>query len=61
MTSKLIRNHWHWSAFLAEVREGVIVGVQPFERDRDPCRLIEEIPTAVHSKTRIATPMVHEG
>jgi len=61
MTGKLIRNHSHWGAFLAEVKDGLIVGVRPFERDPDPSRLIEAIPTAVHSRTRIAQPMVRQG
>ena len=61
MTRTLVRNHSHWGAFLAEVEDGRVVGVQPFERDPDPSRLIEAIPAAVHSPTRIAHPMVREG
>ena len=31
--TKLVRNHSHWGAFLAEVEDGRVVGVRPFERD----------------------------
>jgi|SRR5271157_5523830 len=61
MTSKVVRNHSHWGAFLAEVKDGRIVGVRPFERDPDPSMFIGAIPTAVHSTTRIDQPMVREG
>jgi biotin/methionine sulfoxide reductase len=61
MTKKLVRNHSHWGAFLAEVEDGRVVGVKPFERDPEPSPLIEAIPAAVHSQTRIAQPFVREG
>ena len=61
MTTTFVRNHSHWGAFLAEVENGRIVGVRPFEHDPDPSPLIEAMPTAVHSPTRIAQPMVREG
>ena len=57
----LVRNHSHWGAFFAEVEDGRIVGVRPFERDPDPSHLINAIPASVHSKSRIAQPMVREG
>src|SRR6185436_57968 len=58
---QLVRNHSHWGAFLAEVEGGRIVGVRPFEKDPDPSHLINAIPASVHSKSRIAQPMVREG
>jgi biotin/methionine sulfoxide reductase len=61
MATRLVRNHSHWGAFLAEVEDGRIIGVRPFERDPEPSPLIEAIPAAVHSPTRIAQPMVREG
>jgi biotin/methionine sulfoxide reductase len=57
----LVRNHSHWGAFSAEVEDGRIVGVRPFEKDPDPSHLINAIPDSVHSKSRIAQPMVREG
>ena len=59
--TKLVRNHSHWGAFLAEVADGRVVGVRPFERDPDPSPLIEAIPAAVHSKARVAQPFVRQG
>ena len=50
MTKKLVRNHSHWGAFLAEVEDGRVVGVRPFERDPDPSPLIEAMPDGVHSQ-----------
>ena len=61
MTARLVRNHSHWGAFFAQVEDGRVVGVSPFEHDPYPSDLIEAIPAAVHSSTRIAAPMVREG
>jgi biotin/methionine sulfoxide reductase len=61
MTSRFVPQHSHWGAFHAEVRDGRVVGVKPFARDPDPSPLIEAIPQAVHSPTRVARPMVREG
>jgi len=61
MTVQLVRNHAHWGAFLAEVRDGRVVGVRPFEHDPDPSPLLNAIPAAVHSATRIGRPMVRQG
>src|ERR1044072_4435871 len=57
----LVRNHSHCGAFKAALESGRIVCVRPFERDPDPSHLINAIPESVHSKSRIAQPMVREG
>jgi biotin/methionine sulfoxide reductase len=61
MTTRFVQHHSHWGAFLAEVDERGIVGVRPFARDPDPSMLIEAVPAAVHSPTRVAQPMVRDG
>jgi len=61
MTARWVPHHSHFGAFHAEVSEGRVVGVRPFGRDPDPSPLIEAVPAAVHSPTRIARPMVREG
>jgi biotin/methionine sulfoxide reductase len=61
MTTRRVRNHSHWGAFFAEVEDGRVVGVQPFEHDPQPSRLTQAIPDAVHSPLRIAQPMVRQG
>jgi biotin/methionine sulfoxide reductase len=60
-STRLVPNHSHWGAFLAEVKNGRFVGVRPFPRDFDPSPLIGAMPAAIHSATRIAQPMVREG
>jgi biotin/methionine sulfoxide reductase len=60
-STRLVPNHSHWGAFLAEVEDGRFVGVRPFPRDPDPSPLIEAMPAAVHSPMRVAAPMVREG
>jgi biotin/methionine sulfoxide reductase len=59
--TKLVRNHSHWGAFLAEVEDGRVVGVRPFEQDLEPSPIIEAVPDALYSKTRVAQPAVREG
>src|SRR3954451_3356201 len=59
--NKLVRNHSHYGAFHAEVRDGRVVGVRPFEHDPDPSPLLNAIPDAVHSEARIGRPVVREG
>ena len=55
------RNSSHWGAFLAEVDEGRVTGVQPFEHDPDPSPMLEAIPGTTHARSRVAQPMVREG
>src|SRR5580704_11980023 len=61
MTTTFVPHHSHWGAFHAEVRDGRVVGVRPFERDPDPSPLLDAIPDGVHSATRIDQPMVRAG
>ena len=61
MAAQLVQHHSHFGAFQAEVENGRMVGVRPFARDPDPSPLIEALPEAVYSKTRVARPMVREG
>src|SRR5262245_20082675 len=61
MAVQLIQHHSHFGAFQAEVDDGRMVGVRPFERDPEPSPLIEAFPEVVYSKTRVMRPMVREG
>ncbi|HZU90142.1 MAG TPA: molybdopterin-dependent oxidoreductase [Stellaceae bacterium] len=61
MSRTLVPNHSHWGAFSAVVEDGRVVGAVPFALDPDPSPLIDAIPDAVHSPTRIACPMVRKG
>jgi biotin/methionine sulfoxide reductase len=58
-TSQL--THSHWGAFVAEVEDGRLVGVRPFERDPHPSPMIEAWPDMVTAPSRIQRPMVREG
>jgi Molybdopterin oxidoreductase N-terminal domain/Cytochrome C and Quinol oxidase polypeptide I len=53
MDRKLVPHPSHWGAFNAVVEDGRVVGAVPFDFDPDPSPLIEAIPDAVHSPTRI--------
>lgn len=51
----------HWGCFDAVVRDGRVVGVQPFERDPFPGSLIEAMPDIVHAPSRVDRPYVRKG
>ena len=51
----------HWGAFQADVRDGRVVGVTPFEKDPDPSGIINSIPDALYHPSRIPQPMVRKG
>ena len=51
----------HWGAFRAEVRDGRVVGVTPFEKDPDPSNIINSIPDALYDRSRVPQPMVRKG
>lgn len=56
-----VLNSSHWGAFVPEVRNGMLVGVEPFAGDPDPSPILRSIPGAVHDATRIARPAVRRG
>lgn len=51
----------HWGAFEAEVQNGTLVAVHPYRRDPDPSPLLDNIPSSVRHRTRLAQPMVRAG
>jgi biotin/methionine sulfoxide reductase len=55
------RNSSHWGAFLADVENGKVTGVRPFEHDPDPSPMLNAIPASVHARARVEHPMVREG
>ncbi len=58
MTIKRTLTHSHWGAFVAEVEDGRLQAVHPFEKDPHPPELIQSWPEMVYSPTRIPQPMV---
>jgi biotin/methionine sulfoxide reductase len=57
----VLRSLSHWGAFRAEVADGRLVRVAPFEHDPEPSDLISVWPEMVTSPLRVATPSVRRG
>ncbi|WP_138472299.1 molybdopterin-dependent oxidoreductase [Poseidonocella sp. HB161398] len=55
------RNMSHWGAFRAEVANGVLKSVAPFEHDPAPNPLIHAWPEMLTSPLRVAEPVVRRG
>ncbi|KUH97973.1 molybdopterin oxidoreductase [Mycolicibacterium acapulense] len=51
----------HWGAFAADMRNGDIYAVRPFEGDADPSPLLGNLPGSLRHHSRIATPAVRRG
>jgi biotin/methionine sulfoxide reductase len=51
----------HWGAFYPLLRDGRIVGIEPFDRDPDPSAILGNIATAFEHRTRIRQPMIRQG
>lgn len=51
----------HWGAFRARVEDGAFVEAVPFEADETPAGLLGNMPSAVHSQSRVARPAVRRG
>ncbi|HEX5165676.1 MAG TPA: molybdopterin-dependent oxidoreductase, partial [Thermomicrobiales bacterium] len=62
MATRTLRPHLsHWGAFDAEVEDGALVAIRPFEHDPDPSPLLGNIPASLRHPTRVTQPMVREG
>ncbi|MGB6330125.1 MAG: trimethylamine-N-oxide reductase TorA [Halarcobacter sp.] len=60
-SSKKILTATHYGAFYSIVKDGKLVRVAPFEKDRNPGEMINAIPDRVYSPTRVKYPYVREG
>jgi biotin/methionine sulfoxide reductase len=61
MNDRLVRTASHWGAFWAKVRDGRVVGVEPFEKDEHPSALALSQTQAVYDASRIDRPHVRKG
>ena len=61
MNDRLVRTASHWGAFWAKVRDGRVVGVEPFEKDEHPSPLAQSQAQAVYDASRIDRPHVRKG
>ena len=57
----LVHTGSHWGMYDVEVDNGRVVGVRAFNRDPQPSRMINTVPSAVHAECRITRPMVRQG
>lgn len=51
----------HWGAFVAEVADGRLVGVRPFEHDPAPSPILDNILDGLYAATRVKAPAVRRG
>ena len=51
----------HWGAYAAEVSDGRVVALHPFEHDPDPSPIGDSIPGALTDALRISQPMIRAG
>jgi biotin/methionine sulfoxide reductase len=61
MSDKLVRTASHWGAYWARVRDGRVVGVEPFEKDENPNALPQSQVAALYDKSRVDRPYVRQG
>jgi biotin/methionine sulfoxide reductase len=61
MDRKLHPHSSHWGVFRAEVANGDVVRVHPYEHDPDPAPILGNIPGAMSHKARVKNPMVRAG
>jgi biotin/methionine sulfoxide reductase len=51
----------HWGAFTADVRDGDIASVRPFDGDSNPSPLLGNLAGSIRHRSRITTPAVRRG
>ena len=51
----------HWGIYNAEVENGTLVGVRPFDKDPHPSPLLGSVVSTVYAETRIKQPMIRKG
>src|SRR3954452_21662571 len=51
----------HWGAYDADVVDGELVGVRPFEHDPNPSPVLGNIASSLRHATRVTQPMVRAG
>ena len=51
----------HWGVYNVAVKDGVVTGVTPFERDPDPSPIGNSLPGAVQGPMRVRHPAVRKS
>jgi len=61
MARAFVSHSSHWGAFEAEVADGTVVAIRPYEHDPDPSPLLGNIVDSLRHQARIAQPMIRAG
>ena len=61
MARAFVSHSSHWGAFEAEVADGTVVAIRPYEHDPDPSPLLGNIVDSLRHRARIAQPMIRAG
>ena len=61
MARAFVSHSSHWGAFEAEVADGTVVAIHPYEHDPDPSPLLGNIVDSLRHRARIAQPMIRAG
>ena len=61
MAPTLCSHTSHWGVFHAEVMDGAVTAIHPYQKDADPSPLLRNIPDSLRHRSRITQPMVRSG
>ena len=62
MPSKIRKpTSFHWGSYYAEIEDEKLVGIRPYENDRDPSKIANGIINSVDDELRIRVPHVRKG
>jgi biotin/methionine sulfoxide reductase len=61
MAHAFVPHHSHWGAFEAEVADGTVVGIRPYQHDPDPSPLLGNIVDSLRHPARVTQPMIRAG
>lgn len=61
MSKKSFLTTNHWGTYRAEVEDGRVTAMRPFEEDRDPSPIGEGIVDSLNAPSRVTAPMVRES
>jgi biotin/methionine sulfoxide reductase len=61
MAHAFVPHSSHWGAFEAEVADGTVVGIRPYQHDPDPSPLLGNIVDSLRHPARVTQPMIRAG
>ena len=61
MPSKIRKpTSFHWGSYYAEIEDEKLVGIRPYENDRDPSKIANGIINSVDDELRIRVPHIRK-